>query len=666
MRKPPKVKSLAEINSTLAKEWHPTKNGDLTPYDVTEGSGKKVWWKCDKGDDHEWVTRINDRSRGNKCPICFGSKIVLSNCLATLNPKLAKEWHPTKNRSLSPYDVSEHSDKKVWWKCNKGDDHEWISSVNRRSNGHGCPVCTGKKTVLSNCLATLNPKLAKEWHPIKNGSVTPYNVTERSSKKVWWKCNKGDDHEWVSSIASRSNDRGCPICSGGKTVLSNCLATLNPKLAKEWHPTKNGSLTPFDIVEGSNKKVWWKCDKGDDHEWISSINNRRNHGCPICSGRKAVKSNCLAILNPELAKEWHPTKNGSLTPFDVRPASHKKVWWKCNKGDDHEWMSTIYHRSNESGCPVCAGGKTVLSNCLATLYPELAKEWHPIKNGELTPYDITVGSNIKVWWKCAKGDDHEWLTNVNSRTNETGCPICSGKKSVLSNCLATLNPELAKEWHPTKNGSLTPFDITVGSGKKVWWKCDKGDDHEWGSQASNRSKGQGCPYCTLTPQSKQELTITFELIKFFKINPKGFKTKVQGKLWTIDIYITEFELGIEFDGNYWHKDKRALDKLKTKKLEDDGFKIMRIREEPLKPITDIDIVSKTPFNAKKITNDILNQMMKIYSFDKKRVQKIEKYLLKKEIQNEKGLDAYIDRILTEKANKKNNELIGRADFLGKK
>lgn len=49
-RKPPKGKSLAELNTELAKQWHPTKNGDLTTFDVFPKSHKKVWWKCDKGD----------------------------------------------------------------------------------------------------------------------------------------------------------------------------------------------------------------------------------------------------------------------------------------------------------------------------------------------------------------------------------------------------------------------------------------------------------------------------------------------------------------------------------------------------------------------------------------------------------------------------------------
>ena len=649
MRKPPKGKSLAELNPDLAKEWHPTKNGSLTTFDVSPGSEEKVWWKCDKGIDHEWKSIIYNRKRGSGCPICSGHKVVLSNCLATLNPELAKEWHPTKNDELTPFDVTEGTHRKVWWKCDKGHDHEWMSSVYHRSYGRGCPVCRGLKVVLSNCLATLNPELAKEWHPTKNDELTPFGVTDGTPKKVWWKCPKGDDHEWKASIANRSQGNDCSICSGRTVVLSNCLATLNPKLAKEWHPRKNPSITPFDVSEFSHKKVWWKCDKGDDHEWESAVSNRsKGKGCPICSGKTAVKSNCLATLNPELAKEWHPIKNGSLTPFDVSEYSNIKVWWKCPKGDDHEWISGVSQRSKGNGCPICSGDKVVISNCLATLNPILSKEWHPTKNGDFTPYNVTENYSKKIWWKCDKGDDHEWLSTVNNRSQGKGCPICSNQKTVLSNCLETLNPELAKEWHPTKNDELTPFDVTEGTHRKVWWKCDKSDDHEWISAVRDRSNGNGCPFCTLTPQSRQELTISFELQQFFDINPKGFKTRIHGKLWTIDIYIPELNLGIEFDGSYWHKDKRALDKLKTEKLKSDGFKIMRIREEPLKSITGIDVISKIPFNAKVVTNEILKHIMTTYSVEPKKVKKIEKYLHKEEIQNEKGLDAYIDMILTEK------------------
>jgi hypothetical protein len=431
-------------------------------------------------------------------------------------------------------------------------------------------------------LADTHPEVAKEWHPTKNGDLTPEDVTKGSKKRLWWKCDKGDDHEWSATVNNRTSGSNCSICRGLKVVNSNCLATVNPLLSKQWHPTKNGDLTPYDFTYGSGKKVWWKCPKGSDHEWLTSISNRvtRESNCPYCSGNKVALSNCLATIKPELAKQWHPTLNGDLTPNDVTVGSRKKVWWKCPKGSDHEWLIAVGGRENSKlGCPICSGHKVVLSTCLATTHPEIAKQWHPTKNGDLTPYNVKAGVRKKVWWKCDKGDDHEWKTSIGNRTyHKSGCAICAGWIITKSTCLATTHPEIAKEWHPTKNRDLTPYDVKSTGYKKVWWKCDKGDDHEWSATVGNRiGNGTGCPFCTLTPQSKQELTITFELMKLFKnIDPKGLKTRLDGSLKAIDIFIPKLNLCIEFDGSYWHKDRRDIDKIKSEMLFEEGFKLIRV------------------------------------------------------------------------------------------
>jgi len=385
-----------------------------------------IWWKCSEGDDHEWYVSVSNRKAGWGCPVCSGRKVAKSNSLATINPGLAKEWHPTKNQKLTPFDVTPNSQKKVWWLCPKGVDHEWDAIVADRNNGIGCAICSNYKVVKSNCLSTLNPQLAQEWHPTKNGELTPDDVHPGSARKVWWKCPKGDDHEWKTVVYSRSGGKGCPICDGKKVVLSNCLATLNPKLANEWHPLKNGKLTPKDVGQNSGKKVWWKCTKEDDHEWQSTAHHRTiGLGCPICSNQKIVLSNCLATLNPELARQWHPTKNGGLTPYDIGAGSGKNIWWKCPAGYDHEWKTTVATRARGKDCPICIGRKVVSSNSLATLYPELAKQWHPTKNGRLTPYDVRPGSTKKIWWICWRGEDHIWRTSVNDRSHGTGCPKCA-------------------------------------------------------------------------------------------------------------------------------------------------------------------------------------------------------------------------------------------------
>ena len=174
----------------------------------------------------------------------------------------------------------------------------------------------------------------------------------------------------------------------------------------------------------------------------------------------------------------------------------------------------------------------------------------------------------------------------------------------------------------------------------------------WKANLDNRIRqNQGCPYCTLTPQSKQELIITFELKKLFKkINPKGFKTKLDGRLRAIDIFIPKLNLCIEFDGSYWHKDKRDVDKIKSEMLFDKGFKLIRVREEPLKKIYDSDVISKKPYNGKQTTNAILLKILNIFKLDNKLVSKIKDYQSKEGLQNEKELEKYIDQILNEKAN----------------
>tara|TARA_B100000886_G_scaffold199121_1_gene137252 strand:+ start:208 stop:423 length:216 start_codon:yes stop_codon:yes gene_type:complete len=61
----------------------------------------------------------------------------------------------------------------------------------------------------------------------------------------------------------------------------------------------------------------------------------------------------LGFLDPEISKEWHPTKNGELTPFDFSKGSRKKVWWQCSKKTNHEWEAKIADRKNGTGYPDC-------------------------------------------------------------------------------------------------------------------------------------------------------------------------------------------------------------------------------------------------------------------------------------------------------------------------
>ena len=383
------ISDLATTNPELAAQadgWDPTT--------VSQGSDKRVGWKCKSG--HIWQARISERSSGNGCPICSGKRVLIGfNDLATVNPELAAQADGWDSRS-----VVANSGKKVKWKCPSG--HTWNATPDSRSRGTGCPVCVNR--VISagfNDLVTTNPELAAQadgWDPS--------TVVAFSNKKVKWKCPSG--HTWDAQISSRSGGSGCPICSGNKVMAGfNDLATKNPELAAQadgWDPT---SLSAF-----SNMRVQWRCQLA--HKWKATVGDRSSgKGCPVCSGHKVLAGfNDLATKNPELAAQadgWDPTTVTSQT--------HKSVNWKCGLG--HKWKATVKNRFKSDGCPICSNKKLLVGfNDLATTNPELASDadgWDPTT--------IFANNNRSFHWKCNLG--HKWKATANNRSGGRGCPSCA-------------------------------------------------------------------------------------------------------------------------------------------------------------------------------------------------------------------------------------------------
>ena len=195
------------------------------------------------------------------------------------------------------------------------------------------------------------PHLLAEYHPTKN-ELPVDQVFAGTDKKLWWKCLMDSKHEWEARGADRSRGNKCPFCSNRKVhPETNSLAVTHPGLAKEYHPTKN-KLPADQVMAGINKKIWWRCLKEPKHEWRATGSSRKNgRGCPYCSNRLIhPKTNSLTITHPELAKEYHPTKN-KLPADQVIAGTHKRLWWKCSKG--HEWEAKGHGRIDGTGCPCC-------------------------------------------------------------------------------------------------------------------------------------------------------------------------------------------------------------------------------------------------------------------------------------------------------------------------
>lgn len=398
--------------------------------------------------------------------------------------------------------------------------------------------------------------------------------------------------------------------------IGNELSYTNPELAEEWDYDKNFPLTPDDVTYGSDRKVWWICKKCGNN-WEAIISSRKaGRGCPICSKKEGlkkrneayVKKNNFEKNHPELAKQWHPTKNGDLLPSMVSSSSNKKVWWLCPICGN-EWQSAPHTRTSGCGCAVCAGRKVKVGfNDLATVNPELAKQWDYEKNGDLTPQMVTRGCNKKVWWLCEECGN-SWQSIIHNRLNGEGCPVCGVKKAhktrriqaAKQNNLVDNYPEIASEWNYDKNEE-PPENYACKSNKKVWWKC-KTCSHEWQATISDRtSRNYGCPKCSMKGSSFPEQALFYYFSKAFK----DVENRYVIKRYEFDVYIPSIKTAIEYDGVYYHNNKRSFERDNKKdafcKVND--IRLIRIRDARLLKTDSAEIITCKDYDLKELQEAI--------------------------------------------------------------
>ena|GEM_PF-573952 len=367
--------SLFDSHPETAKYWHPILNGDLTPKDVTAGSKRKVWWFCDKG--HPYRARIyNKTCNKSLCPICSGHEVLAGyNDLETLCPDAAKYWDYEENGNITPKTVTSKSNKTAHWKCDKG--HRYHMKIYLKTKGIGCPVCRNYQLEPGvNDLLTLYPKIVKELHPYKNGNIKLEEIIAYTNARFWFVCTQ--KHEFLTNLCSRTaKGTGCSKCSG-KNRIDN-LAKRWPKVAANWHPSRNNGLIPDDFAPYSEEKVWWKNPCG--HEYRMKIYEKARFGpdCAVCDHRQVAPGlNDLASQYPEIAAELHSDKNGSLTAQELPCRFYKKAWWLCSECK-HEYQMIVRKRTQDgAGCPKCRRAKELSAQRAErdAPYLEAIQRWH--------------------------------------------------------------------------------------------------------------------------------------------------------------------------------------------------------------------------------------------------------------------------------------------------
>lgn len=478
-------------------------------------------------------------------------------------PNLMAEWDWNKNNeiNLDPSKITHGSKSYAYWKCQQG--HSWPSKIaNRTLLNRGCRECSIKKRgtkksipPLGESLFEVNPELAKEWHPTKNGSLKSCEIYPNAKKFVWWRCIKG--HEWQAYVYSRNAGAGCKQCQKElhSSFPEKCVCFYALKYYSDVQANYKSDFLKnmeFDIFIPSLKVAieydgdkWHTILKNDIKKNLLCENNQirliriRERNCPKDDNFyrfvnylylddysiKELEKAIVEILgwlgksdvDVDIERDRHQIaklqekgvkENSIASQF---PSLLKEWDYEKNKdispdvythGDNtkvwwicsngHSYPASINHRVDGTDCPYCAGKKVYIGfNDLASKYPDLVKEWHP--DNILKPTEVTAGCNKKVKWICAKG--HEYMADPKHRVNGTGCSVCAGKVVIAGvNDFASIRKDLLKEWHPIKNLPLLPSQVSKSSGVSVWWVC-KTCGHEWPARVNKRVSGTGCPEC---------------------------------------------------------------------------------------------------------------------------------------------------------------------------
>lgn len=566
------TKSLAVINPALALEWHPTKNFPLSPEDVSATSNHKVYWQCNKG--HEWDARIYNRNNGVGCPYCAGKKAIPGETdLASQYPQLASEWDYEKNFPLTPEEITGGSSRKFYWKCPLGHSYQ-ADPAHRTRDNTGCPICANKVVVAGfNDLATTHPEIAALWHPTKNGKLTPQDVYAGTTKRAWFMCPNG--HELHKEIRVFVKYQGqCKTCNEWRAIPGKTdFESLYPELAKMWHPTKNVDKLPSQYSAKSEQHVMWLCAEG--HEFDAAIATVIRHGgCVECEKQQVQKMRAFdkeCFLNKRICKDatatTEPLRKLLCTQFIKRITDQHKHAKPAPipKSKQHDKVqktisSDVAQQLKSSPNSLCVG-----INDLQTTHPDVAAMWHPTANGVKQPYQYRPESERCMTWLCSKG--HMFTSKIRTVVKHGRCLVCEKEER---GTFASVHPDLALEWHPTKNGDLTPADFSPCSGQVVWWQGPCG--HEWKTSICNRVAGKGCSTCSKKTSFPEQALYYY----IHQLDETAINTDRHLRI-ELDVYIPPLRRAVEYDGEAWHQD---LDKdlRKNEICARNNISVIRIRE----------------------------------------------------------------------------------------
>lgn len=403
---------------------------------------------------------------------------------------LLEEWDYDSN-VLLPSEISYGSHKEVSWICKKG--HRFKKDIHSRLQGVGCSICSGINFKRRNLLFKDYPELIKELDNEINTYEEVKNVTCASTKKIAWICPKG--HKYYQSPSNRTKSKGCPcpICDnrealyGFNDLETWCKENDRNEILEDWDNELNDFL-PRDITFGSSKNCYFICHICG-YKWKTRLNARtlQKTGCYRCSKRMS-SSFPEQIIYFYIKKYFPDAINGDRKILKGRELDIFIP--SCNiaiEYDGETWHKNLAKDMNKD--MLCREKNIVL---------------YRIREDN-TESNNNTGNNIYTY----KYQDWEHLNKIiiellnNLGIEDTDINIKRDEYRIkeqyyilsLKDSLKSLYPDIAKEWHPTKNGNISPDQVLPETHDSYYWLCPK-CGYTYKAMVKNRVRMKsGCPKC---------------------------------------------------------------------------------------------------------------------------------------------------------------------------
>ena len=440
----PGFNDLESTFPNIAAEWDFSKNIG-SPKDYTHRSTYKAHWKCSKC-GKEWAARIRDRvdSKWKSCPTCTASKrgevrhqLELKRKGSITHSLLIKEWDYEKNKK-GPQEYTPKSNEEVFWICSKCGYHFKAKISNRVRRNGGCACCRGLVHVKGiNDLTTTHPKLAAEWHPVKNNGLLPADVSYGMAKKVWWICPEG--HEFQASLNHRSHGTNCPVCNSGRQTSFAEQATFY--YIKKIFPDAINRYTDIfdngmelDIYIPSLRfaieydgSFWHKTNTVNRE--IEKYRICQEHGITLLRLKESIHHDGPITADKYLSIDGNMYEHNQLDKViffllsEIDPETN--MWTRKHP---HRLFSNVDINIERDELEIRSYMTKLSSDSFADKFPNLVAEWHSSKNGALSPNKVKPYSDMVVWWKCPICNN-EYKASICHRSYGTGCPKCGIIKS---------------------------------------------------------------------------------------------------------------------------------------------------------------------------------------------------------------------------------------------